>query len=100
METKAGRKISASNLEKLKSYASQATEHYKALSALAEAHKAMGDEFTGYLGGATATHVRVHDNFVGPVIGGVLVWLAVYLRDARVRALLPIRVPLKSAEAN
>lgn len=55
---------------------------------------------TGYLGGATATHVRVHDNFVGPVIGGVLVWLAVYLRDARVRALLPICVPLKSAEAN
>ncbi|HVW36325.1 MAG TPA: DoxX family protein [Pirellulales bacterium] len=55
---------------------------------------------TGYLGGATATHVRVHDSFVPPVIGGVLVWLAVYLRDARVRALLPIRLPLKSPEAN
>ena len=55
---------------------------------------------TGYLGGATATHVRVHDSFVPPVIGGVLVWLAVYLRDARVRALLPIRFSLKSAETN
>ena len=46
---------------------------------------------TGYLGGAVATHVRVNDSFLGPFIGGVLVWLAVYLRDARVRALLPIR---------
>lgn len=55
---------------------------------------------TGYLGGATATHVRVHDSFVPPIIGGVLVWLALYLRDARVRALLPIRFPLKSAETN
>ncbi|MSU77199.1 MAG: DoxX family protein [Gemmataceae bacterium] len=45
---------------------------------------------TGYLGGAVATHVRVEDNFTGPVIGGVLVWLAVFLRDPRVRALLPI----------
>ena len=27
---------------------------------------------TGYLGGATATHVRIDDPFYGPVIGGVL----------------------------
>jgi len=46
---------------------------------------------TGYLGGAVATHVRIHDNFAGPAIGGVLVWLAVFLRDPRVRALLPFR---------
>jgi hypothetical protein len=46
---------------------------------------------TGYLGGAIATHVRIHDNFAGPAIGGVLVWLAVFLRDPRVRALLPFR---------
>lgn len=45
---------------------------------------------TGYLGGAIATHVRVKDPFYGPVIGGVLVWLAIFLRDPRVRALLPI----------
>ena len=49
---------------------------------------------TGYLGGAVATHVRVHDNFVAAVIVGILVWLAVYLRDPRVRALLPFRRPI------
>lgn len=46
---------------------------------------------TGYLGGAVATHVRVHDNPAGPIIGGVLVWLALFLRDPRIRELLPIR---------
>ena len=47
---------------------------------------------TGYLGGAVATHVRIEDNqFFSPVIGGVLVWLTLFLRDPRVRALLPIR---------
>ena len=46
---------------------------------------------TGYLGGAVATHVRVHDSFVAAVIVGILVWLAMYLRDPRVRALLPFR---------
>src|SRR5262245_37500154 len=46
---------------------------------------------TGYLGGAVATHVRAHDNFLSPAIGGVLVWLGVFLRDPRVRALLPFR---------
>ena len=48
---------------------------------------------TGYLGGAIATHVRIHDDFsiIPPAIIGVFVWLAVFLRDSRVRALLPIR---------
>jgi hypothetical protein len=46
---------------------------------------------TGYLGGAIATHVRIADPYFGPVIGGVLVWLGLYLRDARVRALVPWR---------
>jgi hypothetical protein len=46
---------------------------------------------TGYLGGAIATHVRISDNFVAPVIVGLFVWLALYLRDPRVRALLPLR---------
>lgn len=45
---------------------------------------------TGYLGGATATHVRVSDPWFGPVIAGVVIWLALFFRDARVRALLPI----------
>jgi hypothetical protein len=53
---------------------------------------------TGYLGGAVATHVRVHDNFVSPAIVGVFVWLALYLRDPRIRALLPIRRSMSTAE--
>lgn len=46
---------------------------------------------TGYLGGATATHVRVGDNWLAPVIIGVLVWLGLFLRDSRLRALIPWR---------
>lgn len=45
---------------------------------------------TGYLGGAIAAHVRVGDNFLSPLIGGGLVWLGIYLRYERVRALLPM----------
>jgi hypothetical protein len=46
---------------------------------------------TGYLGGATATHVRVSEPFYLPVIVGVLVWIGVYLREERLRALVPWR---------
>jgi hypothetical protein len=46
---------------------------------------------TGYLGGATATHVRIGDPFVPPIVLGVMAWLALYLRDARLRALAPLR---------
>jgi hypothetical protein len=46
---------------------------------------------TGYLGGATATHVRVGDPFIFPSIFGVLLWLGLYLREERLRALLPLR---------
>lgn len=45
---------------------------------------------TGYLGGATATHVRIDDAFLPPVIMGMLVWGALWLRDSRIRALLPL----------
>jgi len=48
---------------------------------------------TGYLGGAVATHVRVGDAFLAPLAVGVLVWAGLYLRDARLRALLPLRAP-------
>lgn len=41
------------------------------------------------LGGAIATHVRIEDNFAGAAIGGVLVWLSLYLREPSVRAILP-----------
>ncbi len=46
---------------------------------------------TGYLGGATATHVRIGDPFIAPVVVGALVWLGLFLRDDRLRALLPLR---------
>ena len=46
---------------------------------------------TGYLGGATATNVRVGDAWIFPVVLGVLVWAGLFLRDERVRALLPLR---------
>ncbi|WP_338870047.1 DoxX family protein [Myxococcus stipitatus] len=46
---------------------------------------------TGYLGGATATHVRIGDPFFAPVLLGVFAWGGLFLRDARLRALLPLR---------
>lgn len=47
---------------------------------------------TGYLGGATATNVRIGDpSYVMTVLLGVFVWGGLFFRDARVRALLPLR---------
>jgi hypothetical protein len=47
---------------------------------------------TGYLGGATATNVRIGDPlFFAPAILGVLVWGGLFFRDDRLRALLPLR---------
>ncbi len=47
---------------------------------------------TAYLGGATATHVRIGEAlFFIPVILGVLVWGGLFLRDDRLRALIPLR---------
>lgn len=45
---------------------------------------------TGYLGGAVATHARIGDNFASPIVLGILVWLGLYLRDPRLRALVPL----------
>jgi Ca2+/Na+ antiporter len=50
---------------------------------------------TGYLGGAVATHLRVGDplfsHILFPTYLGVLLWLGLYLRDSRLRALIPLR---------
>ena len=50
---------------------------------------------TGYLGGAVATHVRVGNplfsHVLFPVYLGVMIWLGLYLRDERMRALVPLR---------
>jgi hypothetical protein len=46
---------------------------------------------TGYLGGAVATHVRVGESFLMALAVGVVAWAGLYLRDRRLRALLPLR---------
>ena len=48
---------------------------------------------TGYLGGAVSTHVRAGDPWFLAVVFGVLVWLGLYLRDPRLRELIPLRRP-------
>ena len=48
---------------------------------------------TGYLGGAVATHVRVGEGWfpiIFPIIFGILIWLGLYLRDVRLRSLVPL----------
>ena len=48
---------------------------------------------TGYLGGAVATHVRVGEGAFPvslPIIFGVLLWGGLYLRDNRIRRLIPL----------
>ena len=46
---------------------------------------------TGYFGGAIATHVRIGEPFIVQFLLGVMLWLGLYLRDARLRALIPLR---------
>lgn len=48
---------------------------------------------TGYLGGAIASHFRVGDPSFPPAILAILAWAGLYLRDERLRALLPLRKP-------
>ena len=45
----------------------------------------------GYIGGAICTHWRVGDPFLPQVAIGLVVWLGIYLREARLKALIPIR---------
>ncbi|HEX4784768.1 MAG TPA: DoxX family protein [Candidatus Sulfotelmatobacter sp.] len=47
---------------------------------------------TGLLGGATITTLRVGDpTYPMPVILGMLAWGGLYMRDARLRELIPLR---------
>ena len=46
---------------------------------------------TAYYGGATATHVRLGQPWYFPVVFGILVWVAMYLREPRLRDLVPLR---------
>jgi hypothetical protein len=44
-----------------------------------------------YLGGAVATHLHIEDgNFFVPIVVGIIAWSGLYLRDRKLRALVPI----------
>jgi hypothetical protein len=51
--------------------------------------------FTGYLGGAVATHLRIGNPLLShtlfPIYVAALLWGGLYLRDPRLRAMLPLR---------
>jgi DoxX-like family len=51
---------------------------------------------TGYLGGAIATYVRIGEPYpvLVPLSTSVIAWAGIYLRDERLRSLLPFRAPL------
>jgi hypothetical protein len=48
---------------------------------------------TGYLGGAIASYVRIGDPYpvLVPLSTSIIAWAGIYLRDERLRALLPLR---------
>jgi len=46
---------------------------------------------TGYIGGAICTHLRVGDPFFIQIALGIFVWLGLYLRENRLKALIPLR---------
>jgi len=54
---------------------------------------------TGYLGGAVATHLRIADTARAaiPLVAGILAWGGLYLRDSRIRQLIPFRRPASAA---
>jgi hypothetical protein len=46
---------------------------------------------TGYLGGAIASHVRLGQSFLTPLLVAVIAWLGIWLRDPRLPEVLPLR---------
>jgi DoxX-like protein len=46
---------------------------------------------TGYIGGAICTHLRVGDPFFLQIAIGVVIWLGLYLREPRLKGLIPVR---------
>jgi len=48
---------------------------------------------TGYMGGAICTHLRVGDPFFIQIALGLFVWLGLYLREQRLKELIPLRLP-------
>ena len=46
---------------------------------------------TGYVGGAIVTHLRIGEPVVFQIALGLLVWLGLYMRESRLKSLLPLR---------
>lgn len=46
---------------------------------------------TGYIGGAMLTHIRIGEPVYMHIALGLFVWLGLFLREPRLRALLPLR---------
>lgn len=46
---------------------------------------------TGYVGGTIVTHLRIGEPVVFQIALGLLVWLGLYLRESRLKSLLPLR---------
>jgi len=51
---------------------------------------------TGFIGGAICTHWRVGDPFFLQLALGIFVWLGIYLREKRLRGLIPLRRPMET----
>jgi len=46
---------------------------------------------TGYLGGALSTHLRIGESVYIHVVLGLFIWGGLYLRESRLRELIPFR---------
>ena len=46
---------------------------------------------TGYVGGIIVTHWRVGDPVYIAIVLGLMIWLGLYLREPRLRELIPLR---------
>jgi hypothetical protein len=47
---------------------------------------------TGYIGGAILAHVRIGESILFQIVLGLMIWLGLYLREPRLRELLPLRL--------
>jgi uncharacterized membrane protein YphA (DoxX/SURF4 family) len=45
----------------------------------------------GYIGGTIVTHWRSGDPFIVNIVLGLVLWLGIYLREPRLKALIPLR---------
>jgi hypothetical protein len=53
---------------------------------------------TGYMGGAIVVHISQQESFVFQAVFGVVIWLGIFLREPRLRAVLPFRQPARQIQ--